>query len=550
MAVTALFKHIGFKLKSANPWIDGYAVNAIQLPNNSDGTSGQVVNFIGEEKEYLGIDDSKGSAFYLKTDPEFLYAPQRQMTSCTPDSEVTIRFKFVFFAINQPEDYDPLQLENLFSNALRQMTFSDYAGIERKIRLVVLNSNANAYDVFSQEIGKKYEFGAKSVFVQINCELKFLSSRDCDNECGIFTDSNIISSIDFCDPQNIASLSVEQEQCLINHFSSNNCDNCEQPLTFESGLTRSGDTITNDLITGINGGQTIIGGTGVTDKLTYKGTTGNGTPTAVAHQFDVGNNGGTTSARFYNDGTINIGTAGITGQQRVRVGTNTGWWDVGSGSGIAYLWSTNTAPTASNFSFAASGTTTYVGASTLIANVINGVSKMLIGATEITIADNLYVGGLVTPTAAVHIKANSTTISQIRLTTGGSLLTTATPGSVETDANGIIYYTPTGTDRRPINLAGGRTGSGTTVNIALSDMGKIVNCSNTNSVTVNLPAANSVPAYYPVYIKDSSGNAGTNARTVTRAGADTIEGSITNPINQNYQVRGYYSDGISTWYVI
>lgn len=215
MAVTLLFQHIGHKINAANPWIDGYAVNAIQLPKNSDGSSGQIVNFIGEEKEYLGIDDSKGAAFYLKTNPEFLYTTQRQMTSCTPDSEVTIKFKFVFFAINQEQDYDPLQLENLFSNALRQMTFSDYAGIERKIRLIVLNSNANAYDVFSQEIGKKYEFGARSVFVQINAELKFLSSRDCDNECGVFTNSNILTGIDFCDQNNLALLTDDQRECLV-----------------------------------------------------------------------------------------------------------------------------------------------------------------------------------------------------------------------------------------------------------------------------------------------------------------------------------------------
>ena len=37
----------------------------------------------------------------------------------------------------------------------------------------------------------------------------------------------------------------------------------EVPLAFSNGLTRTGNTIADNLITGLAGGQTIIGGTGV-----------------------------------------------------------------------------------------------------------------------------------------------------------------------------------------------------------------------------------------------------------------------------------------------
>ena len=45
-------------------------------------------------------------------------------------------------------------------------------------------------------------------------------------------------------------------------------DNVEMGLTFAQGLTRTGDTVRNNLITGLAGGQTIVGGTDSGDALT------------------------------------------------------------------------------------------------------------------------------------------------------------------------------------------------------------------------------------------------------------------------------------------
>ena len=47
----------------------------------------------------------------------------------------------------------------------------------------------------------------------------------------------------------------------------------EVPLTFTSGLTRTVNTVTNDLITGKSGGQTIFGGTASGENLTLSSTT-------------------------------------------------------------------------------------------------------------------------------------------------------------------------------------------------------------------------------------------------------------------------------------
>ena len=59
---------------------------------------------------------------------------------------------------------------------------------------------------------------------------------------------------------------------------------------------------------GISGGQTAIGGTGVTDILQLQGTSGNGTLTSPAIQAKVGNNGATTALTVLNNGNVGIGT--------------------------------------------------------------------------------------------------------------------------------------------------------------------------------------------------------------------------------------------------
>ncbi len=91
--------------------------------------------------------------------------------------------------------------------------------------------------------------------------------------------------------------------------------------TFGTGLTFSAaSNLTNNLITGVAGGQTIVGGTGVTDAINLKGTTANGTATSAAMNFRVGNNGATTAMAILNSGNVGIGT-GTTTYKLQLVGT-------------------------------------------------------------------------------------------------------------------------------------------------------------------------------------------------------------------------------------
>lgn len=82
----------------------------------------------------------------------------------------------------------------------------------------------------------------------------------------------------------------------------------EVPLTFSTGLTRATNTITNNVSTGVSGGQTIIGSTSTNSGMTYKTTTGVGT-TGADHIFVGGNNGATELMRILNSGEVGIGTS-------------------------------------------------------------------------------------------------------------------------------------------------------------------------------------------------------------------------------------------------
>lgn len=97
----------------------------------------------------------------------------------------------------------------------------------------------------------------------------------------------------------------------------------ENPLTFSTGLTRTTNTITNNLSVGVSGGQTAIGGTANADTLTLKATTGIGTAANAAIILTGGTNGGTTLATFSHNNKLGIGAAPGAGSQLIQLFANT-----------------------------------------------------------------------------------------------------------------------------------------------------------------------------------------------------------------------------------
>ena len=100
----------------------------------------------------------------------------------------------------------------------------------------------------------------------------------------------------------------------------------EVPLTFSTGLTRSTNTITNNLSTGISGGQSVVGGTAASNNLTLSSTSnatkgkinfGTGSTSAydeLNDRFGVGSTSPTNQLYIRKDaiGTTQVTTAGIT----------------------------------------------------------------------------------------------------------------------------------------------------------------------------------------------------------------------------------------------
>lgn len=81
----------------------------------------------------------------------------------------------------------------------------------------------------------------------------------------------------------------------------------EAALTFSTGLTRTTNTITNDLSTGIAGFQTVIGSTSTNTGLILQATSANGVTDADII-FKVGNNGSKTPMRIVNNSSIVVGS--------------------------------------------------------------------------------------------------------------------------------------------------------------------------------------------------------------------------------------------------
>jgi len=100
-------------------------------------------------------------------------------------------------------------------------------------------------------------------------------------------------------------------------------------------------------LAGTAGGQTLIGGTAVTDIMKIQGTSGDGTLTSPSIQALVGNNGATVAYTVLNSGNVGIGTTGPTAYLHLKAGTATaGTAPIKLTSGVV-----NTAPEAGAIEF-------------------------------------------------------------------------------------------------------------------------------------------------------------------------------------------------------
>lgn len=385
----------------------------------------------------------------------------------------------------------------------------------------------------------------------------------------------------------------------------------EVPLTFSTGLTRTVNTITANLSTGISGGQTAFGGTGVTDVLSLQGTTGNGTTTAKAVRFLVGNNGATESMTLLNNGFVGIGEPNPLRRLVVRQ-------DGGSATFGGFYNANTTNNNGATWSFRSDTTTTafvnFASLSGVFLEHTNGIQK---GALQLLANQGagLWVsydssgsigvnasGGFALPRAVWEMQANDAT--KIVSISKGFTSQSANLYEWQNVSNGVLASissagvltlglagTQTGTMNfngttsgtvtvQPAAAAGTWTltlpttdgnngeflqtdGNGVTSWAAASGSSGITR--SVNVISTNTAAGATATTDYVYFVSGTTtvtlptavGNTnlytikrtGTNTVTVATTSAQTIDGAATQTLLTQYESMGFVSDG-SNWGIV
>lgn len=150
----------------------------------------------------------------------------------------------------------------------------------------------------------------------------------------------------------------------------------------------------------------------------------------------------------------------------------------------------------------------------------------------------------------VPVVQGGTTKALSPTTVGSNLVTLANPSAItfpKIAANNTVATESAATHRVSIGLDQ-RTGvADTDYNVLATD--RVVSYTTLSAArVVNLPAASAFNPGQEVIIGDTSGScSATKTITITRAGADTIDGATTEVIAAAYGKRRLISDGVSKW---
>ena len=217
----------------------------------------------------------------------------------------------------------------------------------------------------------------------------------------------------------------------------------EVPLTFTSGLTRTVNTVTNDLITGKSGGQTIFGGTASGENLTLSSTT-NATKGKIIFGSSSAYDG---SLMFLGLGTTSPGAGlhvAINGAISQPGILGNGTWITGGSTTTnkPYLLIEPAGTTSSTWNTAGTG----LGVNALTGFTGNIVDFQLSGASRFRVNS----AGLVTTFAGITMSSGD-----FNLSTGGSEIVWAGRMRIEATASGNLRFkNPAGTDFSLLQLGG------------------------------------------------------------------------------------------------
>ena len=275
----------------------------------------------------------------------------------------------------------------------------------------------------------------------------------------------------------------------------------EAPLTFGTGLTRTDNTVTNNLSTGVSGGQTIVGSTSNNSGITYLATSGASTGvTGADHIFKVGDNGSIEAMRIVSDslGYVGIGTTRPTTVLHIKKNL--------PAPGHNTVLKIENAYGAGNFGFNNFGG--YWQNSGATAGNAGGFTIYSLGGSGyFGIDGNGNVGiGTQGPTAYFQIRAGTTGKAPFKLTSG-PLLNSSQAGAIEFLADAFYATITTGNARKTLAFLESPVFTGTVGGITKTMVG-LGNVDNTSDI--NKPISTAAQAALDVKW-NSTGNPGTNA---------------------------------------
>lgn len=175
MALEVL-KYIGENIKEQNKFFDTFGVNGIQLPG------GEVIKFTeNKEKQFIGISDLEGTAFYIRFKPAINYTSnERKLTSCETTQAALLNCRLVAFSFNQNQPLDPEKVLNKLLYDLKRMHFGDF---QSKPQIQIKKSNLSYLENFTEET-KQALATREFMCISIDFDLKYfvnLSNCECED---------------------------------------------------------------------------------------------------------------------------------------------------------------------------------------------------------------------------------------------------------------------------------------------------------------------------------------------------------------------------------
>jgi len=134
-----------------------------------------------DESEYSGIDDRRGNFFYIRhvDDEQLTYNPvEDRVASCSLSTQITANLRLVSIIQDIPQvtGNERYEIEEFLRNALLNLDFTDYTGVESNIEIELTLSRVNSPQVLAEERvedAKPRGFSLRNIFIAIDFILKF-----------------------------------------------------------------------------------------------------------------------------------------------------------------------------------------------------------------------------------------------------------------------------------------------------------------------------------------------------------------------------------------